>query len=121
MTSVKTTQTFNLSEEDVQTAVSEFVEGRFGPGGKITVSVGTRTVTTGYGQSERDTQVVAISAAREPVPAEQRVTLQTSADEARADELRLATNYLHASGIKAWREAARELSDLKHRADVDPT
>jgi len=53
--------------------------------------------------------------------AESRASLQNSADEARTDELRLVTNHLHASGIPAWREAARELSDLKHRADVDPT
>lgn len=69
MTSVKTTQTFNLSEEDVQTAVAEFIEKRFGPGGKIAVSVSTRTVTTGYGQNETDTHVVTVSATREPATA----------------------------------------------------
>jgi hypothetical protein len=42
MTSVKTTQTFDLSEEDVQTAVAEFIEKRFGPGGDPKVSVRTR-------------------------------------------------------------------------------
>lgn len=53
--------------------------------------------------------------------AESKTFLQNSADGARADELRLVLNYLHASGIPAWREAAQELSDLKHReADGDP-
>jgi hypothetical protein len=46
-----------------------------------------------------------------------REALDNSAAEARRDELRLVTNYLHASGIPAWREAARELSDLSHRND----
>lgn len=53
--------------------------------------------------------------------AETRTALQASADEARADELRLVTNFLHASGIPAWRDAACELSALEHRQDVDPS
>lgn len=52
----------------MKTAVADYVEKSFGAGGKITVSVDTRTVTTGYGTSESDTQVVAIVATREIEP-----------------------------------------------------
>ncbi len=59
-------------------------------------------------------------AAEEAAARGARAALQNSADEAREDELRLVTNHLQASGIPAWRDAARELSDLKHREDMDP-
>ena len=60
--------------------------------------------------------LVGRSRSRMTIPAH-KMSLQNSAAEARRDELRLVTNYLHASGIPAWREAARELSDLSHRND----
>ncbi len=58
-----------------------------------------------------------IGRSRSSVSIVRKASLHNSADEARQDELRLVTNYLHASGIPAWREAARELSDLSHRND----
>ncbi len=122
MTSVKTRQTFELSEDDVKVAVAEYIERKFGADGKLSVSVGVGSVTTGFGMSEHDKHVVSVSASREPAVGGRRRAMQMSADEARADELRLVTNYLHASGAPALREAARELSSLKHRAfSDDPT
>jgi hypothetical protein len=56
---------------------------------------------------------------REKVYADE-ARLQAAADEARADELRLVTNYLHASGVPAFRTAAQELSELMHRQNVGP-
>ena len=61
----KTKQTFELSEEDVRTAIAEFIENRFGAGSELTVSIGFKTVSTGYGMNERDDQVMRVTAARE--------------------------------------------------------
>lgn len=41
--------------------------------------------------------------------------LSDSADRARADELFRVTRYLMVSGVPALQDAARELSELKHR------
>ena len=61
----KTIQSFELSEEDVGTAVSEFIEKRHGAGPKIKVEVRVGVKTIGMGMSERDTHVVEVSASRE--------------------------------------------------------
>lgn len=45
-------------------------------------------------------------------------TMQVSADEARADELRMVINYLYAQGARAL---ALEITDLRHRQDIDPS
>lgn len=64
----KTTQRFELSKEDVQTAVSEFIEKRFGKGGPIKVDVGVKTVSVGYGMAEHDSHVAEVTAVRDAPP-----------------------------------------------------
>ncbi len=57
----KTTQTFELSDEDVKTAIAEFVGKRYGAGGEV-------KVTTGMGMNEHDEMRVKVTATREPTP-----------------------------------------------------
>ncbi len=50
----------------------------------------------------------------------ERTESRTALQKVRSDELRLVTNFLHASGIPAWREAALELAALEHRETDGP-
>lgn len=61
----KTTQTFDLSHDDVETAVAQFIEKKFGKGAPITVSIRAVPRTTGFGMNESTTYVAEISAKRE--------------------------------------------------------
>lgn len=66
MPTMKTTQTFELSPEDIQVAISEFIESRFGAGGPVSVNTKVEHVCTGYSQFERNEHVVKITATRTP-------------------------------------------------------
>ncbi len=68
MSTMRTTQTFEVSAEDVKVAVAEFVEKRFGPGGEVRVSVDVETFTTGIGMNEHDEKRMVVKATREPGP-----------------------------------------------------
>jgi len=67
MASSKTKQSFELSEEDIKRAVSEFIEREYGAGAPLTVDVGVHTVTRGYGTNEHDAHEFSVTATREVV------------------------------------------------------
>ena len=82
----KTMQKFELSKEDVQTAVSEFIEKRFGKGGPVKVDVGVRIKTTGYGTAEHDTHVAEVTAVRDALPVDMPAGLEGGYDPVRDEK-----------------------------------
>ncbi len=68
MSTMRTTQTFEISDEDVKTAIADFVGRKYGAGGEVKVSVSVETFTTGMGMNEHDEMRVKVTAAREPEP-----------------------------------------------------
>lgn len=61
----KTKQTFELSEEDVENAIREWVNGKYGKTGDIRVIVDVKTITTGFGYSEHTRHEVIVKAERD--------------------------------------------------------
>lgn len=61
----KSTQSWELSQEDVTEAITEWLEKKFGAGKPITVSLRAVAVSTGYGMNEGTTYVPEITAKRE--------------------------------------------------------
>lgn len=61
----KTTQSWELSQDDIKTAIAEWLEKKFGAGKPITVSINVRTVSTGFGAGEGYDHVAEIVAKRE--------------------------------------------------------
>ncbi len=124
MTTAKTTQTFVLSKEDVQTAVSEFVEKRYGRGGAVKVDVGVKTVTVGYGTAERDSHVAEVTAVREAGAPAAPTGLEGGYDPIR-DEKREFTldEFLHVSivELKGYADTFRDQNEFtrgKHTWNV---
>jgi hypothetical protein len=65
MSKTTSTQKFELSDDHVKEAITEWIEKQFGKGKPITVSLSAKTITTGIGPGEHDIAVVEVSASRE--------------------------------------------------------
>lgn len=61
----KSTQSWELSKEDVQEAVANWLEDKFGLGKPITVSLRAVAVSTGFGMNEGTSYEVEVTAKRD--------------------------------------------------------
>lgn len=61
----KTTQSWELSEDDIKVAIAEWLEKKFGKGNPITVSVRAVAYSSGFGMNESVSYRAEITAKRD--------------------------------------------------------